>query len=204
MGTETPHSHGGNVAAGVLSQGALSALLAWLPMQIPPSGGPQRTTTSRRQGSKPAAVWREDGVQEREVNARKTVHLPGAILHSQEQSSTSAPLKDSIPEKPVSSIPLTGDSQTDSDILAFIKARQSILQKKLAWEFSTCRRAQNHESRRNPSPSGAQVSSKRPAVHCGRKDGVQMKKPRNGCDRPGWTSEPRMRQWNAGHLESWS
>lgn len=65
MGTETPHSHGRNVAAGVLSQGALSALLAWLPMQIPPSGGPQRTTTSRRQGSKPAAVWREDGVQER-------------------------------------------------------------------------------------------------------------------------------------------
>ncbi|XP_036763049.2 kinesin-like protein KIF6 isoform X1 [Manis pentadactyla] len=65
-----------------------------------------------------------------EVNARKTVHSPGAILHSQEQSSTSAPLKDSIPEKPVSSIPLTGDRQTDSDILAFIKARQSILQKK--------------------------------------------------------------------------
>ncbi|EGV95729.1 Kinesin-like protein KIF6 [Cricetulus griseus] len=35
-----------------------------------------------------------------------------------------------IPERPMSSIPLTGDSQTDSDILAFIKARQSILQKK--------------------------------------------------------------------------
>ncbi|GAB1301174.1 Kinesin-like protein [Apodemus speciosus] len=31
---------------------------------------------------------------------------------------------------PMSSIPLTGDSQTDSDILAFIRARQSILQKK--------------------------------------------------------------------------
>lgn len=30
----------------------------------------------------------------------------------------------------MSSIPLTGDSQTDSDILAFIKARQNILQKK--------------------------------------------------------------------------
>ncbi|XP_077017817.1 kinesin-like protein KIF6 isoform X3 [Tamandua tetradactyla] len=36
----------------------------------------------------------------------------------------------SIPERPTSSIPLTGDSQTDSDILAFIKARQSVLQKK--------------------------------------------------------------------------
>ncbi|NXL95441.1 KIF6 protein, partial [Alectura lathami] len=31
---------------------------------------------------------------------------------------------------PSSSIPLTGDSQTDADILAFIKARQNILQKK--------------------------------------------------------------------------
>lgn len=35
----------------------------------------------------------------------------------------------SIPERPVSSVPLTGDSQTDSDILAFIRARQSILQR---------------------------------------------------------------------------
>ncbi|KAL6031533.1 hypothetical protein STEG23_017468, partial [Scotinomys teguina] len=35
-----------------------------------------------------------------------------------------------ISERSMSSIPLTGDSQTDSDILAFIKARQSILQKK--------------------------------------------------------------------------
>ncbi|XP_010637181.1 kinesin-like protein KIF6 [Fukomys damarensis] len=37
---------------------------------------------------------------------------------------------DFIPEGPMSSIPLTGDSRTDSDILAFIRARQSILQKK--------------------------------------------------------------------------
>ena len=29
----------------------------------------------------------------------------------------------------MSSVPLTGDSRTDSDILAFIKARQSILQR---------------------------------------------------------------------------
>ncbi|XP_057607352.1 kinesin-like protein KIF6 [Chionomys nivalis] len=35
-----------------------------------------------------------------------------------------------ISERPMSSIPLTGDSQTDSDILAFIKARQNVLQKK--------------------------------------------------------------------------
>uniref|UniRef100_A0A8C2VP42 Kinesin-like protein n=1 Tax=Chinchilla lanigera TaxID=34839 RepID=A0A8C2VP42_CHILA len=35
----------------------------------------------------------------------------------------------SIPERPMS-VPLTGDSRTDSDILAFIRARQSLLQKK--------------------------------------------------------------------------
>ncbi|XP_044867927.1 kinesin-like protein KIF6 isoform X2 [Mauremys mutica] len=35
-----------------------------------------------------------------------------------------------IPQSSSSSIPLTGDSQTDADILAFIKARQNLLQKK--------------------------------------------------------------------------
>uniref|UniRef100_A0A8C8WGJ2 Kinesin family member 6 n=1 Tax=Panthera leo TaxID=9689 RepID=A0A8C8WGJ2_PANLE len=65
-----------------------------------------------------------------DVNARKILPSPCPIPHSREPSSTSASLEDSIPEKPASSIPLTGDSQTDSDILAFIKARQSILQKK--------------------------------------------------------------------------
>lgn len=39
----------------------------------------------------------------------------------------------SIPKRPASSVPLTGDSQTDSDILAFIRARESILQKKCKW-----------------------------------------------------------------------
>ncbi|XP_064216511.1 kinesin-like protein KIF6 isoform X2 [Aotus nancymaae] len=65
-----------------------------------------------------------------DVNARKILPSPCSSPHSQKQSSTSTPLEDSIPERPVSSIPLTGDSQTDSDILAFIKARQRILQKK--------------------------------------------------------------------------
>nr|XP_054414745.1 kinesin-like protein KIF6 isoform X2 [Pongo abelii] len=64
-----------------------------------------------------------------DVNARKILPSPCPSPHSQKQSSTSTPLEDSIPKRPVSSIPLTGDSQTDSDILAFIKARQSILQK---------------------------------------------------------------------------
>lgn len=64
-----------------------------------------------------------------DMNARKILPSPCPSPHSQKQSSTSTPLEDSIPKKPMSSIPLTGDSQTDSDILAFIKARQSILQK---------------------------------------------------------------------------
>ncbi|KAM5327959.1 kinesin-like protein KIF6 [Glossophaga mutica] len=66
-----------------------------------------------------------------DVDARKILPSPCPILcSSPEQTGTQASLDDSIPEKPVSSIPLTGDSQTDSDILAFIKARQNILQKK--------------------------------------------------------------------------
>ncbi|KAF6364617.1 kinesin family member 6 [Rhinolophus ferrumequinum] len=65
-----------------------------------------------------------------DVNAGKILPSSCPILHSQEQNRTSASLDDSLPARPTSSIPLTGDSQTDSDILAFIKARQSILQKK--------------------------------------------------------------------------
>uniref|UniRef100_A0A8C4KZ94 Kinesin-like protein n=1 Tax=Equus asinus TaxID=9793 RepID=A0A8C4KZ94_EQUAS len=69
-----------------------------------------------------------------DVSARKILPSPCPVLHSQQQSGTGAFLEDSIPARPMSSIPLTGDSQTDSDILAFIKARQSILEKKcLHW-----------------------------------------------------------------------
>ncbi|XP_072587720.1 kinesin-like protein KIF6 isoform X6 [Vulpes vulpes] len=64
------------------------------------------------------------------VNARKILPSPSPIPPSQEHNSTSTSLESSVPERPASSVPLTGDSQTDSDILAFIKARQSILQKK--------------------------------------------------------------------------
>ncbi|KAM9234657.1 kinesin-like protein KIF6 [Dugong dugon] len=66
-----------------------------------------------------------------DMNARKILPSPPCPApYNQEKSSTSASLEDSISKRPTSSIPLTGDSQTDSDILAFIKARQSILQKK--------------------------------------------------------------------------
>nr|XP_023480648.1 kinesin-like protein KIF6 isoform X2 [Equus caballus] len=75
-------------------------------------------------------VRKEDRSNSRDVSARKILPSPCPVLHSQQQSRTGAFLEDSIPARPMSSIPLTGDSQTDSDILAFIKARQSILEKK--------------------------------------------------------------------------
>ncbi|XP_064150577.1 kinesin-like protein KIF6 [Loxodonta africana] len=65
-----------------------------------------------------------------DVNARKILPSPPYPAPFNQKSSTRASLEDSISERPTSSIPLTGDSQTDSDILAFIKARQNILQKK--------------------------------------------------------------------------
>ncbi|CAN8203465.1 unnamed protein product, partial [Coccothraustes coccothraustes] len=45
-------------------------------------------------------------------------------------TSSSPTLKTRTPPSSSTSIPLTGDSQADADILAFIKARQNILQKK--------------------------------------------------------------------------
>ncbi|XP_036271250.1 kinesin-like protein KIF6 [Pipistrellus kuhlii] len=64
------------------------------------------------------------------VNARKILPSPRPILPNPEQKDPRASLDDSTPERRSSSVPLTGDSQTDSDILAFIKARQNVLQKK--------------------------------------------------------------------------
>ncbi|XP_040585435.1 kinesin-like protein KIF6 [Mesocricetus auratus] len=63
-------------------------------------------------------------------NSRRILPSPCPSQHSQGPSGSGTQLQDSVPERPMSSIPLTGDSQTDSDILAFIKARQSVLQKK--------------------------------------------------------------------------
>ncbi|XP_054996881.1 kinesin-like protein KIF6 [Sorex araneus] len=64
------------------------------------------------------------------TSARRPQPSPGPILQSPEHSRLHDPLTGSLPERPPSSIPLTGDSQTDSDILAFIRARQNILQRK--------------------------------------------------------------------------
>ncbi|XP_021573432.1 kinesin-like protein KIF6 [Carlito syrichta] len=83
------------------------------------------TQTSESQHERPQLLCNKS-----DVNARRILPSPCPSQHSQEWSSTSMPLEDRIPERPTSSVPLTGDSQTDSDILAFIRARQSILQKK--------------------------------------------------------------------------
>ncbi|KAM5166095.1 kinesin-like protein KIF6 [Callospermophilus lateralis] len=64
------------------------------------------------------------------LSARKVSPSPCPSPRSPEQSSTGTWLEGSTPERTTSSVPLTGDSQTDSDILAFLKARQNILQKK--------------------------------------------------------------------------
>ncbi|XP_026641629.1 kinesin-like protein KIF6 [Microtus ochrogaster] len=76
----------------------------------------------------------KDGVSSLDIcydrDARRILPSPCPSQHSQEPSSSRTQLQDSISERPMSSIPLTGDSQTDSDILAFIKARQNVLQKK--------------------------------------------------------------------------
>ncbi|XP_028738337.1 kinesin-like protein KIF6 [Peromyscus leucopus] len=73
---------------------------------------------------------RADSVDVCDRNARRILPSPRPSEHSQGSSSSRTQLQGSISEKQISSIPLTGDSQTDSDILAFIKARQSVLQKK--------------------------------------------------------------------------
>ncbi|XP_052601560.1 kinesin-like protein KIF6 isoform X3 [Peromyscus californicus insignis] len=94
---------------------------------------PQRDQPERL-SKKSSQRWEvEDGADSVDVcdrNARRILPSPRPSEHSQGPSSSRTQLQDSISEKQISSIPLTGDSQTDSDILAFIKARQSILQKK--------------------------------------------------------------------------
>ncbi|XP_059137615.1 kinesin-like protein KIF6 isoform X1 [Peromyscus eremicus] len=88
----------------------------------------------QRLSKKSSQRWEvEDGADSVDVcdrNARRILPSPRPSEHSQGPSSSRTQLQDSISEKQISSIPLTGDSQTDSDILAFIKARQSVLQKK--------------------------------------------------------------------------
>uniref|UniRef100_A0A8D2ATK4 Kinesin-like protein n=1 Tax=Sciurus vulgaris TaxID=55149 RepID=A0A8D2ATK4_SCIVU len=65
-----------------------------------------------------------------DMNSRRILPPTCPSRSSQEHSSPRAWLEGSTAERPASSVPLTGDSQTDSDILAFLKARQNILQKK--------------------------------------------------------------------------
>ncbi|XP_036024021.1 kinesin-like protein KIF6 [Onychomys torridus] len=107
----------------------------------PPASNPQEGVKPVLQWDQPQRLskkssqrWEvEDGADSVDIcdrNARRILPSPRPSEHSQGPSSSRTQLQDSISAKPISSIPLTGDSQTDSDILAFIKARQSVLQKK--------------------------------------------------------------------------
>ncbi|KAM5262645.1 kinesin-like protein KIF6 [Ctenodactylus gundi] len=86
---------------------------------------PCRTTPNSR--SQEAQDQGSSRIDVCDMNTRRISPSPSTSLRDQEQNSTR--LDGSIAQRLTSSIPLTGDSQTDSDILAFIKARQSILQK---------------------------------------------------------------------------
>ncbi|XP_009583199.1 PREDICTED: kinesin-like protein KIF6 [Fulmarus glacialis] len=69
----------------------------------------------------------------RNINSSANNEQTSAELEKQELANPAIYWKNPKPETPPSSstsIPLTGDSQADADILAFIKARQNILQKK--------------------------------------------------------------------------
>ncbi|XP_060225625.1 kinesin-like protein KIF6 isoform X3 [Meriones unguiculatus] len=107
----------------------------------PPATKPQESMKpctqvdqTQRLSKKSSGGWEaEDGTAMVDVcdkNARRILPSPCPSQPSQESGGSRAQQQDSIPERPVSSIPLTGDSQIDSDILAFIKARQNVLQKK--------------------------------------------------------------------------
>ncbi|XP_038199714.2 kinesin-like protein KIF6 [Arvicola amphibius] len=92
---------------------------------VPQQDQPQLLLKKSSQG------WEaKDGVSSLDIcydrDARRILPSPCPSQHSQEPSSSRTQQQD----RPMSSIPLTGDSQTDSDILAFIKARQNVLQKK--------------------------------------------------------------------------
>ncbi|XP_061480894.1 kinesin-like protein KIF6 isoform X8 [Rhineura floridana] len=62
-------------------------------------------------------------------NSRASFNDEPSVKSSVSRLSNST-LKARIPPGPSSSIPFTGDQQTDADILAFIRARQNLLQKK--------------------------------------------------------------------------
>ncbi|MBZ3871906.1 Kinesin-like protein KIF6, partial [Sciurus carolinensis] len=79
------------------------------------------------------AWWAEEAtnLQVNSPAANSLGHIKPLPQSADSQQDGSQLLSNQSPtERPASSVPLTGDSQTDSDILAFLKARQNILQKK--------------------------------------------------------------------------
>ncbi|KAM6182314.1 kinesin-like protein KIF6 [Erethizon dorsatum] len=94
-----------------------------------PAGQEQRSPSAQLEGGReeePSCVASQGFLAEMESHVEMR---SGKVSPVTSRSKVWHALVPSIPERPVS-VPLTGDSQTDSDILAFIRARQSILQKK--------------------------------------------------------------------------
>ncbi|XP_009083014.1 PREDICTED: kinesin-like protein KIF6 [Acanthisitta chloris] len=94
------------------------------------SANNERTTAEleKQEFANPAIYWKNPKTDFSETTRISLNEDPARENNS--ISSSSPTLRTRTPQIASSSIPLTGDSQTDADILAFIKARQSILQKK--------------------------------------------------------------------------
>ncbi|XP_043860888.1 kinesin-like protein KIF6 [Dromiciops gliroides] len=69
-------------------------------------------------------------VEESDLTSSNKVPSPPPPSRNQKNRPNSPSLEERVLGSPSLSIPFTGDSQTDTDILAFLKARQNLLQKK--------------------------------------------------------------------------
>ncbi|XP_074092954.1 kinesin-like protein KIF6 isoform X3 [Macrotis lagotis] len=69
-------------------------------------------------------------MEESDLTSNKAPPSPPPPSRNYTNWPNSSPLEERVLISPSLSIPFTGDSQTDTDILAFIKARQNLLQKK--------------------------------------------------------------------------
>ncbi|XP_027732377.1 kinesin-like protein KIF6 isoform X2 [Vombatus ursinus] len=87
----------------------------------PPSPLPSRSFENK---------FNNPNVEESDLTPRSKVPSPPPPSRNQTYPPDSLYLEERVLGSPSPSIPFTGDSQTDNDILAFLKARQSLLQKK--------------------------------------------------------------------------
>ncbi|XP_020855130.1 kinesin-like protein KIF6 isoform X2 [Phascolarctos cinereus] len=87
----------------------------------PPSPLPSRNSENK---------FNNPNMEESDLTPRNKVPSPPPPSRNQKNPPDRLYLEERVLGSPSSSIPFTGDSQTDNDILAFLKARQNLLQKK--------------------------------------------------------------------------